>query len=205
MKQRYLALLVLFPIQQYFTMMAQGFRLLRPSILKTSARRLSSTCLRRSSAFSYSQRRAASVAALVAATSVTALAASQDNSNRKDHWQLHRSPSKTQCETQSTVETFPEVLLKYDHYNGVIVHLDWILSRPDVDDKLFNRPKDDEDVDVMNPERQQQLNQLYQDWINNPKKFEDILQRSLKKFKEDGRKGIWIHVPRAMAGVVPVR
>jgi hypothetical protein len=50
----------------------------------------------------------------------------------------------------------------------------------------------------------QELQQLYQDWSQHPEKFETLLQRSLQRWKAEGRKGIWIHAPRDMAGIVPV-
>jgi len=200
--QIYLIILTILSVQEYSTMIANGFRFLAPRIPKRSGHIVYPPAL--SFTGGSSRRRAASVAAIVAATSaMTALAASQQGSipdQNNNHWNLHHQSSTTSCEGQSTtdtsIRTLPESLLKYDHYNGVIVHLDWI----------FNFPPTDNDNGEASPdlEQQEELQQLYHAWCEHPSIFERILERSLAKWKDEGRKGIWIHLPRSMAGIVPV-
>ncbi|CAB9505492.1 Nudix hydrolase [Seminavis robusta] len=139
------------------------------------------------------RRHAASVAVIAAVSSATALAAQGDGHD----WRLHGSRNlttafceETTLETDTTDAVFPETLLKYDHYNGVIVHLDWILQHPN---KTEEASLDEES------ERQQ----IFQKWTSNPQEFEQVLETSLRKWRAEGRKGIWVHLPRSMASVVP--
>lgn len=198
--QIYLIVVAFLTFQKYHTMMAHGFRFVVPRV-GGRGRQHYSNLARSQAAVSFGRRRAVSVAAVVAATSLTALAAASANhDNQKNHWELpprNAAIRKTACEGQPTCTTFPEVLLKFDHYNGVTVHLDWIFHHPQTH-------SNEEEGEGMSPERQQQLQQLYQEWTNNPELFEQVLQRSLQKWKAEERQGIWIHLPRTMASVVPV-
>jgi hypothetical protein len=152
---------------------------------------------------SVSRSRVATVAALLTATSATVMAAyhqSDDNGSSINdrNWGLKSTNNMyiADCESQKTdqasetLEFLPETILKFDHYNGVIIHLDWIFNQTVVEDG--------------ETEKQQQLKRLYKEWKENPRSFEDLLQRSLQNWKNEGRKGIWIHLPREMASVVPV-
>lgn len=180
---------------------------------------------RSSSSFKFSRRRATSAAVIFTVTSTTVLAANnhQDNnaaaaapthcSNQRRSSALSLAATSsnmfsfntttTECEgaapetaaaaaaTTTTTATISDYLLKFDHYNGVIVHLDWIFHHPNA-------------TSADNAKQQQQVEALYHEWSQHPEKFEAVLQRSLQQWKSEGRKGIWIHLPKNMASLVPV-
>jgi Nudix hydrolase domain len=171
---------------------------------RSSGRRFgSSPCSSRIPAESLFRRTsAAGVAVLAALSSATALASHRDNSydntNTNTHFGLVNGKSRNlttaYCEEEQEQEEvcFPETLLTFDHYNGVIVHLDRMFAH---DTSNTEETLDQESIGQR---------QLYQQLNQDPEVFQKVLETSLRKWKAQGKKGIWIHLPRAMAAIVPV-
>jgi len=111
----------------------------------------------------------------------------------------------TSCEEESTpISKIPEYLLKYDHYNGVILHLDWIFNHPNSttsNSMMYKENNNNNSTRV----KQEDLEALVYEWIQHPEQFDQLLQSSLQQWKEEGRKGVWVHLPKSMAPLVPVR
>ena len=116
--------------------------------------------------------------------------------------------SKTAAVAASETTIIPEYLLKFDHYNGVIIHLDWIFHHPNATADQSSSHGNEKGF-LEKEQHQQEHNQdfldaLYHEWKDHPDKFERILERSLQQWKAEGRKGIWVHMPKDMANLVPV-
>jgi hypothetical protein len=142
----------------------------------------------------------------------------------KSGFQLHsHATTTTACEGSDSATTsttaapsIPDYLLKYDHYNGVIIHLDWIFQHPNNNNasksasaNTFmykeNSNKSSGDEQQTQQIKQAELEALALEWNQHPDEFERILESSLKRWKQEGRKGIWVHLPKSMAPLVPVR
>ena len=146
------------------------------------------------------------------------------NSNHKRSWSSVVSslsatnPAMTDCEgttsktaaaiAASETTTIPDYLLKFDHYNGVIIHLDWIFHHPNA--TTTEKSSHGNEKHLFEKEKHQQehnqdfLDALYHEWNEHPDKFERILESSIQQWKTEGRKGIWVHMPKDMASLVPV-
>ena len=84
------------------------------------------------------------------------------------------------------IMSFPDEMLEHDTYNGISLRLDHIHTIDNVDDGNNNNNK----IDL--------------DEVLEPNSFRERLQSSLEQWRQEGRKGIWIFVPNARAGLVPI-
>jgi Nudix hydrolase domain len=140
-------------------------------------------------------RRTAGIAVLAVVSSATALAAhDRDDTHVGLANGKSRNLTTTYCEEeeQDVEVCFPMPLLTLDHYNGVIIHLDRMLAQ---ESSSTDEALDQDTIDQR---------QLYQQLSQDPEAFLKVMETSLMKWKAQGKKGIWIHLPPAMAAVVPV-
>lgn len=174
---------------------------------EVAARRCSSSSASMQIRTATTKRRMATLAALFTVTSATALAAGPSKNNEHHlGWNLKSATDTALCEGEKSTKNahdqiLPESILKYDHYNGVIIHLDWLFNQTTA--TTINGAVNGDDQSEVDD--REQLQQLKQEWEQSPDIFETLLKNSLQKWKQEGRKGIWVHVPRNMAAVVPVR
>ena len=119
----------------------------------------------------------AAAAALLAAAAASGFTAVNGNNNNNNTSTYCTPPSNEEEEENDVVEShllFPESCLEYDHYNGVTVHLDH---------RYINNNDDDDDDD--------------DDSIPASLSFEAALQRNLEIWRDQGKKGVWLHVNAA--------
>ena len=74
-----------------------------------------------------------------------------------------------------TLPSFPDEMLEHDTYNGVSLRLDHYSDGNNIKDEVLQ-----------------------------PDSFRERLQASLKQWRQEGRKGIWIFVPNAQADLVSI-
>lgn len=80
------------------------------------------------------------------------------------------------CEdTESSSNSFPEEILKYDSYNGVTINLRKLAGEEGHPNQIF-------DVEA----------------------FTNKLQRSLEKWRKEGKRGIWVNIPSSCSAAVPI-
>lgn len=90
----------------------------------------------------------------------------------------------TTTETTTTAMTFPESILRHDHYNGVTIHLE-----------KCEEPSPKPDTSSSSSLSQQLLD---------PSTFAQCLGAALETWQRQGKKGIWIHVPIQYSNLIPI-
>jgi ADP-ribose pyrophosphatase YjhB (NUDIX family) len=101
--------------------------------------------------------------------------------------------SSSPADLVSSNVVFPPEILQHDHYNGVTIHLDRISS---ASSSASSAAASSASCDSSSLSETSSLSSLLH--------FEQTLQSSLLEWKKQGKKGIWIHVPRHEVDKIPI-